>query len=253
MACAYDPATCEIGKARQFTHTPDRLAKYIRGQQAPGVRLEVCYEASSCGYVIYRQMAAMEVFCEVIAPNSIPKRAGDRVKNDRRDAEKLATMYANGLLTTVRVPDKELEQVRALIRCRYAFKGDLTAARHRLTRHIEARGHVFREGKNWSKRFWSWLNQVELEGADQKVLRYHRDTIDYLEGQIQALDAELKVEAESDRFRDTVKILGAFRGVATLTALTLAAELGDIRRFASPRQLTAYMGLVPSEHSSGNR
>jgi transposase len=252
MACTFDPATSEIGKARQFKNSPDGLAKFVRGLQSPGVELHVCYEASSCGYVIYRQMAEMGVACDVIAPTSIPRRAGDRVKTDRRDAENLATMYAGSLLETVGVPDKELEQVRALVRCRNTLKEDLTRIKHRTTRLLETRGHVFREGKNWSKRFWTWLREIELEGSDRIVLQAWVDMIGYLEGQIQAVDAQLKVEAESDRFRDTVKVLGAFRGVATLTALTLATELGDIRRFASPRELMAYMGLVPSEYSSGN-
>ena len=252
MACTFDPATSEIGKACQFKNTPDRLAKFIRSLQAPDVELQVCYEASSCGYVIYRQLAAMGVVCDVIAPTSIPRRAGDRIKTDRRDAEKLATMYAGGLLETVSVPDKELEQVRALVRCRTTLKEDLIRVKHRTTRHLEARGHLFRGGKNWSQRFWDWLKKVELDGADQTVLQIWIDQMEGLEGQIQAVDSQLNKEAESDRFRETVKVLGAFRGVATLTALTLATELGDIRRFGSPRQLMAYLGLVPSEYSSGN-
>ncbi|MBO6575702.1 MAG: transposase [Rhodothermales bacterium] len=112
MACTFDPASGKIGKARQFKHTPDRLHRFIDGLRGPGLELQVCYEASSCGFVIYRQLAAMGVACAVIAPKSIPRRAGDRIKTDRRDAEKLATMYAGGLLESVRVPDKELEQVR---------------------------------------------------------------------------------------------------------------------------------------------
>jgi len=252
MACTFDPVSGEVGKATQIKNTPDRLAKFVRGLPSAGVELQVCYEASSCGYVIYRQMAEMGISCDVIAPTSIPRRAGDRVKTDRRDAENLATMYAGGLLETVGVPDIELEQVRALVRCRNTLKEDLTRIKHRTTRLLETRGLVFRETKNWSKRFWTWLREVELEGVDRTVLQTWMDLIQYLEGQIQAVDAQLKKEAESDRFRDTVKVLGAFRGVATLTALTLATELGDIRRFASPRELMAYLGLVPSEYSSGN-
>lgn len=252
MACTFDPVSGEIGKARQFKNAPGRLTSFIRGLQSPGVDLQVCYEASSCGYVIYRLLAAMGVSCDVIAPTSIPRRAGDRIKTDRRDAEKLATMHAGGLLEAVRVPDKELEQVRALVRCRNTLTEDLIQVKHRTTRHLEARGHLFREGKNWSRAFWRWLKQVELEGADQTVLQVWVDKIQSLEGQIQAVDTQLKVEAKSDRFGETIKVLGAFRGVATLTALTLATELGDIRRFGSPRQLMAYLGLVPSEYSSGN-
>ncbi|MFT5141898.1 MAG: transposase [Rhodothermales bacterium] len=155
MACMFDPASGEIGKAVQFKNEPNRLAKYLRGLQGSGYAPRVCYEASSCGFVIYRQLAAMDVPCEVIAPTSIPRRAGDRIKTDRRDAEKLATMCAGGLLESVRVPDKELEQVRALVRCRNTLTEDLIRVKHRTTRHLEARGRVFRAGKNWSQRFWA--------------------------------------------------------------------------------------------------
>ncbi|MFT5144877.1 MAG: transposase [Rhodothermales bacterium] len=252
MSCTFNPVNGEIGKARQFINTPDRLAKHVRALRASGLEPRMCYEASSCGYVIYRQLLALGVDCGVIAPTSIPRRAGDRIKTDRRDAEKLATMYAGGLLETVSVPDEELEQVRALVRCRQSLTDDLIRAKHRTTRHLEARGSIFRDGKNWSQAFWAWLNKIELVGADQMVLRVWIEEIHYLEGQIRSLDTRLAQEAAGDRFRDTVRVLGAFRGVATLTALTLATELGDIRRFTSPRQLMAYLGLVPSEYSSGN-
>jgi len=251
MACTFDPATGEIGRAKEFKNDPDRLAKFIRALRKSGQEPKVCYEASSCGYVIYRQLVGLEVACEVIAPTSIPRRAGDRVKTDRRDAEKLATMYAGGLLEAVRVPDRELERVRALVRCRNTLVTDLIQVKHRTTRHLEARGHIYREGKNWSQRFWVWLKKVALEGADQTVLQAWIDNLQYLEGQIQAIDVLLEEEAQSDRFREAVQVLGAFRGIATLTALTLATELGDMRRFESPRQLMAYLGLVPSEYSSG--
>ena len=252
MACVFDPSSGEVGRARQFKNAPDRIARFVRTLRASGLEPDVCYEASSCGYVIYRQLRRLNVACAVIAPTSIPRRAGERIKTDRRDAEKLATMYVGGLLETVEVPDLELERVRALVRCRHTLAEDLVQAKHRTTRLLEARGHVFRQGKNWTRNFWAWLNKITLEGADKTVLRVWIDEIHYLEGQIQAVDNELVREAEGERFRETVQLLGAFRGVALLTALTLATELGDIRRFASPRQLMAYLGMVPSEHSSGS-
>ncbi len=112
MACVFDPSSGEVGMARQFKNAPDGIARFVRTLRRSGLEPEVCYEASSCGYVIYRQLRALGVDCAVIAPTSIPRRAGERIKTDRRDAEKLATMYAGGLLETVEVPD--VERVRAL-------------------------------------------------------------------------------------------------------------------------------------------
>lgn len=252
MACVYDATTAEIEKPRQFKNDPSRLRRFIGDLQSAGLAPECCYEASSCGYVIYRQLAALGVPCAVIAPSSIPRRAGDRIKTDRRDAENLATMYANNLLEEVDVPDAELERVRALVRCRQTLAEDLTRVKHRTTRLLESRGHVFRQGTNWKQAFWTWLNKVELEGADQTVLRVWIDKIHYLEGQMKSVESDIIRASEGERFRDTVRVLCAFRGVACLTAMVLATELGDIRRFSSPPQLMAYLGIVPSEHSSGS-
>lgn len=253
MACVFDPSTGEIRGTHEFKNAPDRIDSFVRSLRRSGIEPDVCYEASSCGYVIYRQLSRLKVACAVIAPTSMPRRPGERIKTDRRDAEKLATMYAAGLLERVSVPDEELERVRALVRCRHTLADDLTRVKHRTTRLLESRGYVYRQGKNWTQKFWAWLRKIELEGADQTVLRVWIDKIDYLEAQIQAADGALAREAESDRFRETVRRLGAFRGIALLNALTLATELGDIRRFASPRELMAYVGIVPSEHSSGAR
>jgi transposase len=253
MACVYDPATGEIVHVHEFKNAPDRIADFVRRLERSSLEPDVCYEASSCGYVIYRQLRRLGVTCAVIAPTSIPRRPGERIKTDRRDAEKLATMYAGGHVETVAIPDEELERVRALVRCRHTLADDLTRVKHRTTRLLESRGYVYRQGKNWSQKFWAWLNKIELEGADEMVLRVWVDKVHYLEAQIQAADAALAREADRDRFRETVRRLGAFRGIALLNALTLATELGDIRRFASPRELMAYVGIVPGEHSSGPR
>jgi len=174
-------------------------------------------------------------------------------KTDRRDAEKLATMYTAGFLTAVTVPDPELESTRALVRCRAALVTDLTRTKHRAIKFLQTRGLVYRERTNWSQRFWLWLAKVELGEVDQLVLDTYTYQVHYLEVQITALEAELKEEAKKDRYADAVAVLGAFRGIALITALTLVCELGDIRRFAHPHQLMAYLGLVPSEHSSGNQ
>ena len=252
-ACVFDPASGEICHELRFMNESVALRRFIRRVRQRFGEPTCCYEASSCGFVLYRFLRKLDIRCEVIAPSSMPRRARDRIKNDRRDAEKLATLYAAGLLTPVRIPDEEEEAVRSLLRCRAALVDELTRTRHRTTKFLQTRGLIFRDGSNWGQRFWAWLARVDLGGSDQVVLETYLHLIHYLEGQITALETRLSEEAQSGCFRDAVRVLGAFRGVALITALTLAAEIGDIRRFAHPRQLMAYLGLVPSEYSSGAR
>ena len=252
MASVQDASTNKILETHPFPNMPDQVVRFVGRLRAQGLEPDCCYEASSCGYVLYYQLRDLGVACAVIAPSKIPRRPGDRIKTDRRDAEKLASLYAAGLLTPIQIPDADQEKVRSLLRCRSDLVGQLVQTRHRTTRLLQARGQVFPKGRNWSLAFGRWLSKIQFEGADQVTLTTYRDLITYLEGQIDALDTELARQAETDRFKPTVQVLSSFRGVALVTALTLACELGDIRRFASPRQLMAYVGLVTSEHSSGS-
>ena len=252
VACALDPSSGEVVLEQHLKNQPVAVAKIIKRIRARFGEPRCCYEASSCGFVLYRQLRDLGVACDVIAPSSIPRRSGDRIKTDRRDAEKLATMYAGRLLRAVTVPDPELESTRALLRCRGALVEEMTRTKHRTTQFLQTRGFVYREGTNWSLKFWRWLNNVELERVDQSVLDTYVHLIRYLEAQIASIEADLKKEAKKDRFSNPVAVLGAFRGIALLSALTLVCELGDIRRFACPRQLMSYLGVVPSEHSSAN-
>lgn len=252
VACAFDPSSGEILLEEQLKNQPVALVKIIKRIRARFGEPRCCYEASSCGFVLYRQLRELGVECEVIAPSSIPRRSGDRIKTDRRDAEKLATMYAGHLLRAVAVPDPELESTRALLRCRGALVEEMTRTKHRTTQFLQTRGLVYREGTNWSLKFWHWLKKVELNQVDQRVLDTYVHLIRYLEAQIASLEADLREEAKKDRFSAPVAVLGAFRGIALLSAMTLVCELGDIRRFAHPRQLMSYLGVVPSEHSSAN-
>ncbi len=252
VACVFDPSTGEILLEQQLKNQPVAVVKIIKRIRARFGEPQCCYEASSCGFVLYRQLRDLGVECDVIAPSSIPRRSGDRIKTDRRDAEKLATMYAGRLLRAVTVPDPELESTRALLRCRSALVEEMTRTKHRTTQFLQTRGFVYREGTNWSQKFWRWLNTVELERVDQSVLGTYVHLIRYLEAQTASIEADLKEEAMKPRYSGAVAVLGAFRGIALLTALTLVCELGDIRRFAHPRQLMAYLGVVPSEHSSAN-
>lgn len=254
-ACVIDPEGGQILLEREFKNQFDSLKKFIKLVRRRTGEPRCCYEASCCGFVLYHELTRLQVHCEVIAPSSIPRRSGDTVKNDRIDARKLATFYRAGLLKGVDIPDQEQEATRALIRCRQALIDDLYRTKKRVTSLLLARGLSCTEGTNWSQKFWLWINRIarekRLDERDQMVLDTYTHQIEYIKAQITALEARIEHEAHAPRYRDTVQKLGAFRGIATLTAITIAAELGDIRRFASPRQLMAYIGLVPGERSSG--
>lgn len=252
-ACVYDSRQEFVLQERKFRNQPAAIRKLILRVRERFGEPRCCYEASSCGFILFRLLRELRVHCEVIAPSSIPRRSGDRVKNDRIDAHKLATLYAAGLLTGVDVPDEELESTRALLRCRAVLVEELGRQKKRTTQLLQTRGLVYRGGSNWSQKFWEWLARIRLSDLDQIVLDAYVDLIHYLEAQINSLETCIDQEAEKPRYEEAVRLLKAFRGIATLTALTLVCELGDIRRFEHPRQLMAYLGLVPTEHSSGNK
>ena len=169
-ACVLNASTGEILLEQQLKNQPAAVARLIKRIRSRFGEPRCCYEASSCGFILFRQLRDLEVECEVIAPSSIPRRSGDRVKTERRDAEKLASMHAAGLLTSVTVPDPELESTRAMLRCRQAFVDELTRTKHRTTQFLLTRGLVYRDGTNWSQKFWLWLAKVEINEVDQTVL-----------------------------------------------------------------------------------
>lgn len=236
-------------EAREVRKLAKRLAKLAEGGE-----VRCCYEAGPCGFVLARQLHATKepLVCEVIAPSLIPSKPGDRVKTDRRDARKLAELLEAGLLTEIHVPDEEQEAVRDLCRCREDFVRDRTGARHQLSRFLARRGLVYRDGRAWTLAHRKWLRAQALSHrADQVVLEHYLRRLELVEEQIKDLDDELEERAKSERFAAPVARLRCFRGIATVTAITLVAELGDVRRFPTPRHLMSYLGVTPSEHSSG--
>jgi transposase len=195
------------------------------------------------------------VICEVIAPALIPRKPGERIKTDRRDARKLAELLRAGLLTEVQAPTPEQEAGRDLCRAREDAKEDLLRCRHRLGKLLLRRGLVYSGGKQaWTHAHRKWLRSVKFDHAtDQAVLSDYLLAIEQVEQRVQTLEQQLTAAAESEPLREPVGWLRCFRGIDTVTAVTLVAELHGIERFSSPRQLMAYIGLVPSEHSSSER
>jgi len=217
--------------------------------------LAVCYEAGPGGYALWRLLTRMGVACDVIAPSLVPVRAGDRVKTDRRDAKKLVTLHRAGLLRYVHPPTAETEGLRDLLRCRDDLRCARTAARHRVLKALLRHGHVFREGKTaWTLKHRRWINAQRLPDAlAQLALEQMLIHLDGIERQLDALDAQLEQIAAAERWGASVQILTRFRGISTLTALGLIAEIGDFARFGNPRELASWLGITPSEYSSGDQ
>lgn len=221
----------------------------------PPARLRVCYEAGPCGYVLYRQLTGLGVACTVVAPALIPTKPGDRIKTDRKDALKLARLHRAGELTAVAAPTPEQEALRDLTRARQAAQADLHRLRQRLRTFLLRQGITEpRTAKRWSARWRVWLAGVQRElPAQQTVLDDLREAIGAIEARVARLTAAVEAQATRGPFAALIAALTSLRGVGVVTAVTLVAELGDPGRFDSPRQLMAYAGLVPSEHSSGGR
>jgi transposase len=211
-----------------------------------------CYEAGPCGFELQRTLTAQKIPCDVIAPALIPRRPGDRIKTDRRDASHLAILYRAGALTAIHIPTEQEEAARDLLRCREDIRADLLRARHRLSKFLLRHGRRFTVTKAWSKRHDAWLRAQTwpLTTLDQTHRAYLR-TVDEAIARLQAVEDDLRALLTLEPLRPRVERLRCFRGIDDLTALTIAAELGDPRRFATAPSTMAFVGLVPSEHSSG--
>jgi transposase len=238
----------------QLANEPNAVRRLVRKleRDAPGP-VRVVYEAGPCGDALQRQMTTTRVGCQVIAPALIPRKPGERIKTNRRDARKLAELHRAGLLTEVRPPTPEDEAVRDLCRARDDAREDLQRSRHRLGKLLLRRGLHF-NGRNWTQAHRRWVDSLEwTHAAERIVVDDYWLAIDHLEARLIELDARLTEIAQTEPYREPVGWLRCFRGIDTLTAILLLAELHDFRRFPSPRALMAYVGLVPGEDSSGEK
>jgi len=235
---------------------PEAIRKMVRKLREHG-EPRFCYEAGPTGYCLYWQLSEMGMDCEVIAPSLIPTKASDRIKTDRRDAEKLARCYRAGELTAVAVPSPEQEALRDLVRAREAAKKDQLKARHRLGKFLLRHGRKPEGMKPWTKQFLEWIKtnvHFEHKAHEVTLLNYLHE-VEHVALRILHLESaidEAVREAPAD-MRAVIEALQALRGVAQTTAATIVSELGSLTRFANPRQLMGYSGLVASEHSSGNK
>jgi len=248
------PPTGGTPEVQRIETTERAIRRFIDRLGGPE-GLAVCYEAGPGGFDLLRLLRRIGVACDVVAPSLIPVRAGDRVKTDRRDAKKLVRLYRAGELSFVQAPTPETEGLRDLLRCREDLRCARTAARLRVSKQLLRHGRIYRDGKTqWTKMHRAWIARQRLDDTlAHAALEQMLIHLDGLDRQLAALDGELEQIAQGARWRDAVKILTRFRGISTRTALGLIAEIGDFARFSHPRELCSWLGIVPSEYSSGDQ
>jgi transposase len=247
----------EVRPLGTIPNRPESVRKLMK-KLGPAGQLRTCYEAGPTGYVLYWQLTALGVKCDVVAPTLVPVKAGDRVKTNRRDALKLARSYRAGDLTPVWVPEAAHEALRDLVRPREAAKKDQLRARHRLGKFLLRHGRRPPTAMQaWTQAHLGWVKSaVHFEFAAQEatLLDYIHE-VDHVAARIERLEAAINaaVSTAPARMRAVIEGLQALRGVALVTAVTIVAEVGELSRFAKPRQLMGYSGAVASEDSSGER
>ncbi|MGB8907625.1 MAG: IS110 family transposase [Candidatus Cybelea sp.] len=232
----------------------DELRKVLR-RLGSRTQLQVCYEAGACGYAIHRFLTRLRIKCLIVAPSLIPRKPGDRVKTDRRDALALARLLRSGDLTATWVPDPQHEALRDVVRAREDTVEDRLRAWHRLTKFLLRLAISPPPGiRARSVRYRQWLDGLQFDDVAQGlVFIEYRHSIEEIDQRVTRFEQELSELSERSPHAATIGALQAMRGIKLLTATTIVSEVGDLGRFENPRQLMAYAGLVPSEHSSGSR
>lgn len=238
----------------EISNTPEAIEKLAKKMSAKGERVLFSYEAGPCGYGIYWKLKEMGYDCMVVAPSLIPKKAGARIKTDGRDAVTLARLSRAGELTAVWVPDKEQEAIRELTRAREDMKAMERHARQRLGAFLLRHGHIYPGKSTWTKAHFRWMEGLTFNQPSQQIVfQEYMDMVKYAQNRVEALEQQMRVAVGTWSMGEVVTALMALRGVKLVTAITVVAEIGDISRFESARQMMAYLGLVPSEHSSGGK
>jgi transposase len=247
----------EVRSLGTIANREESIRKLIR-KLGPVEHLRACYEAGPTGFVLYWQLTQLGVDCVVVAPSLVPKKPGDRVKTDRRDALKLARSHRSGDLTAVWVPDEHSEALRDLVRQREAAKQDQLRAKHRLTKFLLRTGQRPPLGlKAWTERYMRWLAQVRYTQPAQEITRLDcMNEVEHMSARVKRLEEAILevIQVAPAPMQEVIRGLQALRGVAHISAVTIAVELGNITsRFESARGLMGYSGAFPSEDSSGKR
>ncbi|HZN24806.1 MAG TPA: IS110 family transposase [Burkholderiales bacterium] len=255
--------TIEVGVAQagrepgrcvaSIKHDVPKLLKML-GRYGDPQHVHVVYEAGPTGYGLQRALAKRGYRCEVIAPSLIPKRAGDRVKTDRRDCKRLAELSRAGELTAVWIPDSAHEAIRDVARAREDAVDARNQARHQLKAFLLRHEVRYPQRTSWTKTFYRWLSTLSFEGSGaQTAFTEYWQAVCTADERVARLSDALVRSIEGWRFEPVVQALRVLRGIDWISAIGLVAEIGDLQRFRHPRQLMAYLGLVPTEHSSADR
>lgn len=229
----------------------DRLIERLKREAG---EIRCVYEAGPCGYELYRKLREAGIHCDVIAPAMTPKRPGDRVKTNRRDARNLGRLYRAGELTVIAVPDEKQEALRDLTRAREDVREDLTRRQHRLNRFLARQGRHYPGVEKWTQKHWAWIRTVEFEDPNLRtVLEESIRSVEQSQEQLKTFDSRIEENAQKPEYAKKVERYQTLRGIKTTTAMTIIAEAGDLRRYASAPEFMGSTGLVPSEYSTGER
>ena len=252
----------EVRYFGEIPNNEESLKKLVRQVKKDGASLSFCYEAGPCGYGIHRHLVELGQDCQVVAPSLIPRKAGDRVKTDKRDSMSLARLHRAGELTAVWVPDEAQEALRDLTRAREDIKHFQKQAKQHLSSFLLRHGKSYKnkeskagkdaKNRNWTQAHYRWLETVKFNHTVQQIVfQEYVDSVKAMNKRLDALDDQIvETTAESVSW-PLIECLMALRGINLLAATTIVAEIGDLMRFPSAPQLMAYLGVVPSEHSSG--
>jgi transposase len=241
---------------KEFELVPDekgfaRLLNYLKGLKG---EVRIVYEAGPCGYELYRRLTAAGFHCQVAAPALTPRKAGERVKTNRRDASKLAQYLRGNLLTFIVVPDADRESLRDLMRSRESVQKDIGRVKKQIVHLLLRYGQRYRNGQAWTVRFWAWLKKIELQASRSSfVLTEMIGELEHRIEQLKRYDEQVELAAQTPEYRPYVAALRTLRGINTISAMTILSELGDLRRFPKAPQVMSAVGVVPSEYSTGNK
>jgi transposase len=252
VAVAEDGPDREVRFHGTIASTAEAVRRLVARLAGPEVELRFCYEAGPFGLGLHRQLRKLGAECLVIAPSTMPRRPGDRVKTDRRDAVTMARLLRAGELAGIWIPGEEHEAIRDLVRARRTAKDDLKRAKLGLLSFMLRHERRFGGRSHWTKAHWRWLGEQSFESPHQQlVVEELKQRIREGEARCRRLEAALAEAVGGWRLAPLVRALQALRGLGLVASTVLVAEIGDLRRFANPKQLMAWLGLVPSEHSSG--
>ncbi len=232
----------------------NQLDKVIRKLISKGAVLRFAYEAGPCGYAIYRYLTKNDMDCVVVAPSKIPQQSGNRLKNDKRDSLSLARLHRAGELTPVYVPTEEDEALRDLVRAREDATHALRTAKQQFGAFLLRHDIVYSGKTKWTKAHFNWLVDITMpHSAQQIVFQEYVDTVTDCSNRVQRLTDQVRQQSRQSGLHELIQALQSMRGISLVVAATIAAELGDLNRFENPEKLMAFLGLIPSEHSSGER